>query len=259
MKEHTTPPQPDRKIDGVSKEYIVLEQLVRPLSQITADLVRDAAPVNTLPRINELCTRLLSGDAAAIVVRDPHGIERVLPMTDDRPDLIRLLETYAGNGPWTASTASLDVVEVDRIDDERWPELGRDLAATGCRWVCAAPMVLGTEAVGSLVLFSEQDLALDPAQRTVVQTLADLVTLSLCQESDRARAELLALRALSTFDDRVRYEHAVGMVAGRLGIDAGRAATLLRAHADARDLSVAAISREVTSGTFDWSELDRPA
>ncbi|MEV5650944.1 GAF domain-containing protein [Nocardia sp. NPDC052254] len=244
----------------MSKEYVVLEQLVGPLSRITADLVRDADLTSTLPLINEMCTRVLHVAAAAIVVLDPNGVARILPMTEDRPDLIRLLEIHASDGPWTESMSSKEMVEVARIgDDTRWPDLSRAAAALGCGAVCAAPMILGTDAVGSLISFYDESVEQRPGYQVVVQTLADLTTLSLCQDSDSARAELLARRSLSTFDDRVRYEHSVGMVAGRLNIDASRAAALLREHADAHGLSLVALSRAITSGTFDWIELEHSA
>ena len=257
MSDDTTNPMHNRKIIDVSKEYIVLEQLVRPLSEITADLVRDADLVSTLPMISRLCATVLNVSWTGIVVLDPHGNVRVLPATDARPDLIRLLETHATDGPWTESMSAMTIVEVDGLgDDGRWPELSRSAAAAGYHGICAAPMILGTQAVGSLALFYGERTEIGPDQRAVVQTLADLITLSLCQDSDTARAELLARRALRTFDDRVRYEHAVGMAAGRLNIDADRAAQLLRGHARSHGLALITLAGDITSGTFDWTELD---
>ncbi len=234
------------------------EQLVRPLSRITADLVRDAEVTNALPQIYELCAGVLNAVGSALLVVDPRGRVRVLPTVDDRSELIVLLEAHAGNGPWTESMSTGKAVLVDSIDDDgRWPELSRDAVAAGIRAVGAAPMVLGERSVGSLVSLYAQRPDFGPEHQIVVQTLADLATLSMCQDSDESRAEILARRALSAFDDRVRYEHAVGMAAGRLNTDPTQATTLLREYARIQGVSLVALSRSITSATFDWTELER--
>ncbi|AHH19687.1 GAF domain-containing protein [Nocardia nova SH22a] len=233
------------------------DPLVRPLSKITADLVRDADLTNTLPLIAQLGAQELDAAAPALVIPDLRGAVRVLPAGAERPGPLHILEAHTTNGPWTESMSTMEpnAVTIDG-DDGRWPDLSRDALAAGYHAICAAPMILGTRSVGSFVLFYERPVEFDPDHRTTAQTLADLVTLSLCQDSDSARAELLAGRALTIFDDRVRYEHAIGMTAGRLDIDIQRATALLQAHADTHDLPLVVLSRSITSGTFDWTELD---
>ncbi|WP_227981348.1 GAF and ANTAR domain-containing protein [Nocardia spumae] len=233
------------------------EQLVRALSQITADLVRDADIANMLPLITRLGAQVLNAAATALVVVDPRGRVRVLPTTDERPDLTRLLEAHALDGPWTESMSSMDVVVVGHAAaDGRWPHVSRAADGAGFAAVCAAPMILGDRAVGSLALFFGEHAEFGPDHRATIQMLADLTTLSLCQNSDDTRAELLARRTLSVFDDRVRYEHAVGMTAGRLNTDPDRAAALLRTHARTHGLSLVTLSRDIIDGTFDWTALE---
>ncbi|PPJ31993.1 hypothetical protein C5F51_03840 [Nocardia nova] len=252
------PPRQDRKLTPVTEQSAVRQRLARPLARITADLVRDARFADTLPMVTRLCSDVLNAAATAVVVLDPRGVVRVLTAPDEHRDLVRLLENHADDGPWSRSMASLRMVGVENVgDDDRWPALSQDAPAVGYRAICAAPMILGTRPVGSLALFYREPTEFGEDHRAVVQTVADLTTLSLCQDSDEARSDMLAGRVLAAFDERVRYEHAVGMAAGRLDTDTDRAAALLQAHAREHGMALTTLSRSITDGTFDWSALDR--
>ncbi|WP_067680634.1 GAF domain-containing protein [Nocardia miyunensis] len=226
---------------------------------MTANLVRDADPAGILPLTVDTCARVLDAETSAVMVLDPRGGMRVLSTADDRPILVRLLETHAHDGPWHDSATDQDVVVADDIDrDDRWPGLTADVLAAGYRAIHAIPMILGDQAVGSLSLFYRERAGLAPGHRALAQTLADLTTLSLCQESDDTRYELLARRTLTELDDRVRYEHALGMTAGRLNTDIDQATAILRSQARIRGVPLATLARRITDGTFDWTQLDPP-
>ncbi len=235
------------------------QQLVDLLSRMTANLVRDADPASLLPLTIEACTQALDAETSAIMVLDPRGGMRVLSTAGDRPALIRLLETHGHHGPWYDSAAEQDVVAADDIEhDGRWPDLTAEAVAAGYHAIYAMPMVLGERAVGSLALFYREPAGLTPGHRALAQTLADLTTLSLCQESDDARYDLLAQRTLTELDDRVRYEHALGMVAGRLNTDLADAVLVLHRHANMYGTSLTALAQAITTGSFDWSRIDPP-
>ncbi len=235
------------------------QELVDLLSRMTANLVRDADPASLLPLTLDACTRALDAETSAVMILDPRGGMRVLSTADDRPALVRLLETHTQHGPWYDCTAEQDVVIADDIDhDGRWPDLTADAVAAGYHAIHAMPMVLGERAVGGLALFYREPAGLAPGRRALAQTLADLTTLSLCQESDDTRYELLARRTLTELDDRVRYEHALGMVAGRLNTDLAEAVLVLHRQVRTHGLSLTALAKDITDGTFDWSRLDPP-
>ncbi|MFG3521835.1 GAF domain-containing protein [Nocardia nova] len=252
------PPGRDPEPEAATEQTAAPERLIRPLARITADLVRDARFADTLPMVTHLCSEVLNAAATAVIGVDPRGVVRVLTAPGEHGDLVRLLENHPRHGPWRRSMTSMEVAGVENIgDDETWPALTRDALALGYRAICAAPMVLGTRAVGSLALFYDAPTQFGVDHRAVVQTVADLTTLALCQDSDEARSDMLTGRVLAAFDDRVRHEHAVGMTAGRLDTDTDRAAALLQAHARDNGMVPTTLSRSITEGTFDWSALDR--
>lgn len=252
------PPRQDRKLTPVTEQSAAVQRLVRPLARITADLVRDARFADTLPMVTRLCSDVLNAAATAVVLVDPRGVVRVLTAPEQHRGLVRLLEDHTDDGPWSRSMSSMRMVAVENVaDDDTWPALSRGAPAVGYRAICAAPMILGARPVGSLALFYSEPTEFGDDHRAVVQTVADLTTLSLCQDSDEARSDMLAGRVLAAFDDRVRYEHAVGIAAGRLDIDTDRAAALLRAHARDHGMALTTLSLSITNGTFDWSVLDR--
>lgn len=257
MNDDDTDTTRNRKLAGVSEERGVQEKLVEPLSQIVANLVRDADLSSTLPLVDRICAQTLHTASSAVMIMDPRGGMQVLSTADDRSRVVRLLEDHAQRGPWNDCVATLDVVGSGNIDDDgQWPGLTEDAVAIGYRACYAAPMVLGEVPVGSLALFYRERRTLDADHRGLVRALADLTTLSLCQESDETRQELLARRTLAILDDRVRYEHALGLTSGRLNVDADRAGAILDAHARARGLPISVLSRDITNGTFVWAELD---
>ncbi|MFF3567732.1 GAF domain-containing protein [Nocardia jiangxiensis] len=241
----------------MAEERGAQEQLVEPLSKITANLVRDADLASALRLVDRICTQTLHTATSAVMIMDPRGGMQVLSTADDRSRVVRLLEDHAQRGPWNDSVATMDVVgSGSGGDNGQWPALTRDAIAIGYRACYAAPMVLGDSPVGSLALFYREHRTLDADHRALVRTLADLTTLSLCQESDETRQELLARRTLAILDDRVRYEHALGLTSGRLNVDADRAGAILDGHARAQGLPISVLSRHITNGTFDWTELD---
>lgn len=251
-------PGRDPEPTAATEQTAVPEPLVRPLARLTADLVRDARFADTLPMVTHLCSEVLNAAAIAVIGVDSRGVVRVVTARGEHRDLVRLLENHAGRGPWSRSMATMEVAEVENdSDDNTWPALTRDALALGYHAICAAPMVLGTRAVGSLALFYDAPTEFGGDHRAVVQTVADLTTLSLCQDSDEARSDMLAGRVLAAFDDRVRHEHAVGMAAGRLDTDTDRADALLQAHARDSGMVPTTLSRSITDGTFDWSALNR--
>jgi len=120
------------------------------------------------------------------------------------------------------------------------------------------PMRLLNSAVGGINLLYTSPVELSAAQLRLAQALADLATLGLTQERDQRRLERLAEQALTTLNDRVQVGHAVGVVAGALGVAPEAARARLRAHSAASGMPLRDVARAVTDGALAAHDLTEP-
>jgi len=190
------------------------------VAAIVARLAARHDGLTILGAVTEACGTLLGADATGVLVVDPRGGVEVLAASEERALLVELLQVQAEEGPCLQClAANAMIASVDLAGDrDRWPTFAPAAAEAGFRSIYAFPLRLMGSAVGGLNLLYTEPVELSAVQSRLAQALADLATLGLTQERDLRRVERLAEQTLTTLNDRVHVGHAVGMVAGVLGI-----------------------------------------
>ena len=199
------------------------------LSELFVDLA-DAVVVGTdrvrfLSRLCEHASTVSGADAVGIVLADHHGHLR-----------------FAASSPESLPTH--EVVEVPG----RWPMFAPEAVAAGFQSVRAFPMRLRREVVGAIYLFDGGELALDEQQQRVLQSLADVATISIVQARSLARAEAVNERLQEALDRRVLVEQAKGALARTEGVSVDDAFTILSRRARSSRSRIVDVAAAVLAG-----------
>ncbi len=227
------------------------------VAAITSRLVERHDGLTVLSAVTEACSALLSADATGVLMTDPRGGLEIVAASDERARFVELLQAQTSEGPCLdCITGNTVVTSTDlAADSATWPRFAPAVVKVGFHSVHAFPMRLMDRAVGGLNLFFGASTDLPPALRRLGQVLADLAVLGLTQERDQRRIDRLVEQTLTTVNDRARMGHAVGMVAGGLGITAEAARGLLAAHSSATGRSPRDVALAVTEGTLAPDDL----
>jgi hypothetical protein len=194
--------------------------------------------VQFLSRLCEHASTLSGADAVGIVLADHPGHLR-----------------FAASSP--ESVRALEVLQIPAQGTMFAPEA----IAAGFEWVRAFPLRLRQEVIGALYLLHRGDLALDEQQQRVIQSLADIATISILQERSLTRAEAVNERLQEALDRRVVVEQAKGALARSEGIGVDDAFTLLTQRARSSRRRIVEVAAAVLGGesVVPDAEAERPA
>lgn len=233
------------------------------LAAITARLAARHDALTVLRAVADGCGSLLSADAAGILINDPRGGVAVAVASDERARFVELLQAQSEEGPCLDCISdNTQVSVVDLAEEERWPQFVPSALESGFRSLYAFPMRLVSSAVGGLNVLYIHRTELSAHERRLGQTLADLAMLGLTQERDERRTERLVEQTLKTLNDRISVSHAVGMLAGALGLTPDDARAMLGARSRSTGRSLRDLSRAITDGSLTpdaLAELDANA
>lgn len=227
------------------------------VAAITARLAARHDGLAILHAVTEACAPVLGADATGVLVADPRGGVGVVTASDERAWFIELLQSQTHEGPCldcVSRNVPVSVPDLD-VERERWPRFASAATEAGFRSVHAFPLRLMDRAVGGLNVFHNVPTELSTSRLRLAQALADLAVLGLTQERDDRRVERLVEQTLTTLNDRAHVGHAVGLVAGALGMDVEAARALLSAHSAMTGRSARDVARAVTNGSVTPQDL----
>jgi transcriptional regulator with GAF, ATPase, and Fis domain len=221
-------------------------------------MVADFDVIDFLHMLADRSTRLLSVDAAGVLLADPRGQLRVAAASSEAVGLVELFQIQNDQGPCLDCFHTGQPVTAADLTgpEQRWPRFAAAAAQAGFRAVHALPMRLRDQVIGALNLFSAQANPLGQDDLRTGQALADVATIGLLQERNVRRAETLAEQLQAALNSRVVIEQAKGRLAGRLGLDMDQAFALLRGHARNTNRRLTDVARQViNSPTADFPTL----
>jgi transcriptional regulator with GAF, ATPase, and Fis domain len=236
------------------------ERLAAGLVEITGGLTDERGDPEVLYQVTATCVEVLGAAATGVLMVDPHGVVRLVTASDERAEFVELLQAQTDEGPCLDCVRTSEIVVATDLSREttRWPRFAAAAMAAGFHAVDALPMRLDGRTVGGLNLLYAEAGDSPRWRRDLAQSLADLAVLGLAQEPGVRRTERLFERTLAAVNNRAELAQAVGMVAGRLGVDVDQAWTLVRQHARNRQIGLRVVAQALTSGSLRPSDLDQP-
>ncbi|XVS62212.1 GAF domain-containing protein [Actinosynnema sp. CA-299493] len=237
------------------------DQIAAALSDITAELVDGRDADAALRMITAACTRLLDASATGVMLVDPRGGIKVVSASDERARFVELLQSQIDEGPCVDCIRDGAVVNAADLarETDRWPEFVPAAAAAGYHAVHAIPMRLHGGTIGGLNVLYARTAPWERWQEQLARALADLTVLGLSQEGDARRVDRLVQQTLTAMNDRVRFAHATGIVAGALDLAPERAGASIHDYATAHRTPVRDITRALVDGSLDPAAVASPA
>lgn len=222
------------------------------LVEITTGLAHGPDSDTVLRLVSDSGARLLGAAATGVMVADPRGGIEVVAASDEPARFVELLQSQVEDGPCLDCVTEAAIVTSRDLEDDRarWPAFVSAAVAVGYRSVVAVPLRLDNRAVGGLNLLYAEPTVLAGWQLQVAQVVADLAVLGLTQERGSRRVERLTERTLTVLNDRVRLDHAVGLIAGTLAVEPHAALPILTRYVATSGRPLRAIVRAITDGAL---------
>ncbi|WP_043674009.1 GAF and ANTAR domain-containing protein [Clavibacter michiganensis] len=234
------------------------ELLVRAFVTLADSMVTDYDMIDLLQTLVDQATELFDAAASGIILGPDAEHLEVVVSTSERSRFVGLMQLRAGEGPCVEAVTTGRVVSVADTAEiaDRWPAFATAAAGEGYVSVHAIPLRLRGQMLGSLNLFRNHEGALNEADATAAQALADVATISVLQERTIRDSNMVRDQLHRALDSRVVIEQAKGIIAQLRGVDMDEAFQMLRRHARERRVTLAVVSAEVVEGR-DTSALLR--
>ena len=212
---------------------ISIEQLTEVFVEMADTLVDDYDSVDFLHRLTEHAAAISGAGAVGLMLADHQGRLQSFAASNDTARQLELLQLQVDEGPcFDCFATKAPVMEAQlAMTHGPWPRFAPAAAAAGFISVYVFPMRLRQRVIGALSLFSSTEAVLAPEDARVVQSLADIATISILHERNLTRAEALTEQLQSALNSRIVVEQAKGAVAQQEGITPTEAFGILRQRA----------------------------
>ena len=232
--------------------------VIRTLVELADNLVEDFDVVDLLSHLADRCVEVVDVAAAGVMLAPPSGALQVVASSSEAMRILELYELQADQGPCLDCFGTGEaVVNVDlAAAGPLWPRFAPEAVAAGFRSVHAVPLRLRGLTIGALNLFRADAGALDPAEVTAVQGLADIATIAIIQHRVTIDAQKLNAQLSEALNSRITIEQAKGKISQAEKVDMDRAFQRLRRHARGHNLRLSDLATDVASGLTDPSSLD---
>ncbi|QGN33505.1 GAF and ANTAR domain-containing protein [Microlunatus sp. Gsoil 973] len=218
--------------------------------RLADNLAEDFDIVDLLHDLVISCVDLFDVSAAGLMLVDGGDQLRVLAASSETTRLLELFELENQQGPCLECFRSgVPVVSTSTADQQsRWPVIAPQLKSRGSSRVYAFPLRLREQIIGVLDLFGSPGSALGAAEPPIVQSLADVATISLLQHQASEACARLATQLQTALTSRIPVEQAKGVIAQFASVDMDRAFTALRGYARRNQQSLTAVATDIAAG-----------
>jgi GAF domain-containing protein len=231
------------------------EDVAVVLSELSALLVDGESLEERLRRVVELAVRTIPAcDAAGItLVTGPRP--RTAAYTNARTHAIDQAQYDLGDGPCLDAIRRRTVNRVN-VDEaaERWPAFAKAAQAEGIRSFLAAALLVHTEPLGALNLYSKQTDGFDALDEAFISVFSTQAAASVANSLRYTEISALARQLEEALGSRAVIEQAKGVLMAREGIDADEAFDLLRRQSQHRNVKLREVAHDVVASTSP----DRP-
>jgi transcriptional regulator with GAF, ATPase, and Fis domain len=233
------------------------ERLVDTVVELADTLVDDFDVIEFLHLLVDRCVNVLDVDAASLLLADPQGRLQVVISSNEQVRLLELFQVQIDQGPCLEAFATGTTVSHADLSTAnlRWPRFTPAALDGGFAAVDALPMRLRGEVIGALNLFRIQAGGLDDAGLRAARALTDVAAIGVSQGRSSGHQEVVTGQLQTALNSWAVIEQAKGLVAQQLGVDMTGASAALRGFADARDLKLSDVAREVIAGDIETQDL----
>ncbi|WP_067479195.1 GAF and ANTAR domain-containing protein [Actinomadura hibisca] len=238
----------------------MLEQrIAQAFVELADTLVAGFDAIDLLHTLTERCADLLEIEAAGILLADQRGGLHAMAATDQRVQLLELLQRQEHDGPCLdVYRTGRPVACTDLATDRRWPAFAAAARACGFSAVYGLPLRLRDQTIGAMNLLSTTPGGLSAEAVAIAQALADVATISVLTERVLQQQTTITEQLQGALNSRVLIEQAKGVLAAHHRLTVADAFVLLRAFARSRNRNLTEVATAVIDRAPDIAELLSP-
>jgi GAF domain-containing protein len=185
-------------------------------------------------------------DGAGLMLADTEHHLRNVAISDERLRHLEDLQIRHQEGPCISAFDDKELVRAeDLTQDKRWPSFSQAAVARGVRAVLASPLPYNQDAVGVVVVVSQDRRPWSPEGELALLAFTDLAALLIASMLLGEQQSELAAQLQGALNSRAVIEQAKGVLIGQQGLSAQAAYEQLRAQARAQRRKIAVVSAEL--------------
>lgn len=207
----------------------------------------EADVVELLSELTADCARLLDVAAAGLLLADDRAVLHVMAASSEEVAHVEAMQIQRAEGPCLDCFRSGRHVSAPdlRREADRWPTFVPTALVAGFSSVHAVPMRLRNTALGTLGLFGGQPGALNPADLTLAQGMADVASIALVQQRAATDQQAVNDQLQLALTSRVVLEQAKGVLSHTADVDMPTAFAMLRLYARDHNLRLSELAQAV--------------
>ena len=151
--------------------------LSRTFVQLADSLVDQFDLIELLTLLSHRCVELFGAGAAGILLADQRGTLQVVAASSEQARLLELFQLQNDEGPCLecfSTGAAITVHDLSSV--AQWPLFVSEARAAGYQGVCAFPLRLRDDVIGTLNIFMVDPVVLGEQDLQICQALADVAT-----------------------------------------------------------------------------------
>jgi GAF domain-containing protein len=220
------------------------------LTGLTSLLLDEPGIERTLQRVVDLAVRTIPGCDAASVTIVTDGRPRTAVGTDDSTLDVDQAQYDEDDGPCLDAYREHRVNRVDLSGAvEKWPAFTKAAREQGLRSFLAAPLLVHTEGLGALNLYSRSVSGFDALDEAFVSLLTGQAAAAVANSLRYTDATELAAQLETALSSRAVIEQAKGILMTRHGVDPDTAFDLLRRQSQHRNVKLRVVALELVAST----------
>jgi GAF domain-containing protein len=228
------------------------ERLVSSFATLADTLVTDYDVVDLLQFLVDTCVDVLDVDEAGILLVSPSSVLELVASTSESNRLVETMQLAAEAGPCIdAFTKGKPVLVPDiREGPAAWHDFTRTASEQGFRSVCALPMRLRRDVIGSVNLMSAAVGTLSQPDQRVAQAFADVAAIGILHQRAMHDSTTLNAQLQHALDSRVVIEQAKGLVAQSKNVTMDEAFAVIRDYARGHSMGLGTVTRSLVERTL---------
>ncbi|MET7995130.1 GAF and ANTAR domain-containing protein [Amycolatopsis sp. NPDC005232] len=232
-------------------------RLVDTFVELADTLTDDFDVMDFLHLLAARSVELLPIDAAGLLVAGPAGDLQLVASSNEQVRMLELYQLQRDEGPCLDAYRRRSPVTVPDLarDTGNWPSFAAAALGHGFRAVHALPMLLRSEVIGALNLFSADPGELSQENLQIARAMVDVATIGLLQARTIQQHEVLVEQLQTALSSRVVIEQAKGFIAERLSLETDEAFALLRGFARRTSRKLSAVAADVVNRSESAREL----
>jgi GAF domain-containing protein len=236
---------------------ISTERLADVFVEVADTLVADFDLMDFLHRLADHVATVSGAASVGLLLADHDDRLAFVAASTSAAKHLELFQLQNDEGPCLDCYRTHEAVIVDDLSltAARWPEFSPRALRSGIHSVHAFPMRLRDRIIGTLNVFGDTALPLDPADARVIQAMSDVATIAMIQERAITRAETLTEQLQGALNSRIVIEQAKGSIARARDLSVEDAFQVLRGHARRNHIRLTDLAHAVLTGTVKIAEL----